>query len=159
PPGSLSTAESFVVAVPLAPRKTSVVGVEESRLRRSTMPVLAVDGPTLAKYVQGARLSPAVEKELAEVVTLRTEMGRREREMEGLRAQLADVSQRATELRESLRAVERTPRAAGLQQKLLERLNEATRQSEDLSAKLSAAGAAHADAKARLSEALRELRI
>jgi hypothetical protein len=76
-----------------------------------------------------------------------------------LRTRLGDLAQRSFELRESLRTIEKTPRAAALQQKLLDRLGEATKETEELSRNLSEDGAALGEARAQLTEGLRELVI
>ena len=59
----------------------------------------------------------------------------------------------------NIKAIEKTPRAAAVQQKLVDRLAEVAKQTEDLSAKLAAKNADLAEARANLTEALRELRI
>jgi hypothetical protein len=77
--------------------------------------------------------------------------------MSGLRSRLADLGSRAAELRASLGALEKTPRAAALQQKLMERLGETTKESEKLSLTLGDQGAALSEARARVADEVRDL--
>jgi outer membrane protein OmpA-like peptidoglycan-associated protein len=159
PPGTETTDEAHLIPIPIAPRKTSVVTIEETKPQRSNLSILDADGPRLAEYLQNSGLSADDEKRVRDVVAMRTAMGRTLADIDALQTQLADTAQRSAELRESLRAIERTPRAGAVQQKLLDRLAEATKQAEDLSTKLASKNADLAEARANLTEALRDLRI
>jgi predicted nucleic acid-binding Zn-ribbon protein len=53
-----------------------------------------------------------------ELVKLRIELGKIGDEIDALRAQIADAAQRSAELRESIRAIEKTPRTAALDPRL-----------------------------------------
>jgi outer membrane protein OmpA-like peptidoglycan-associated protein len=159
PPDTSTSSEAYLIPIPITPRKSSVLAVEERQVRRAELPILATEGPRLAAYLKGSALPPDVGKRLREIVTLRSEAGRLEREMEALRAQLGDLGQRSYELRESLRSIEKTPRAAALQQKLLDRLAEAAKQSDEASQKLAADNMALSEARAQLAESLRDLRV
>lgn len=159
PPGTETTDDAYLIPLPIAPKKLSVLTIEERRPEREDLSIVSTDAGKLAEYLTGAGLSADQEKRVRDMVEQRSLVGRLVVEIEGLQAQLGDIAQRSQELRESLRAIERTPRASAVQQKLLDRLAEATKQSEDLSTKLATKSADLAEARASLTEALRELRI
>jgi chromosome segregation ATPase len=114
---------------------------------------------TLALYLHGSTLDPELQKRVQDLVTLRSDIDQREVEIASIRETLTDAAARSGELRESLRAVERTPRAVGLQKQLLEQLGQATRQVEDQSARLAEKTTAQSVARTRLNASLRELRL
>jgi outer membrane protein OmpA-like peptidoglycan-associated protein len=158
PPGTETTPEAFVVPLPVRARTRSVLVVEERRTVRRTIDVADAPSATLALYAHGSGLAPDLEKRVRDLVSLRGEIERRDQEIASLREALTDAAARAGELRESLRAVERTPRAAGMQKELLQRLAEATRTIEAQSAALTEKTTAQSLAKGKLGEALREMR-
>lgn len=159
PAGTEATPEALLVPIAIAPRSKADVKIEERQKVRATVSMTATDATTLEAYLKGSSLPPDAEKRLRDVIAARAEVDKLEREMASLRARLGDLGTRTGELRESLRAVERTPRAAALQQKLVERLAEAAKDTEDVSRKLTERGAALGEAKARISESLRDLVI
>lgn len=159
PPGTETTAASYLIPLPIQGGRPSELAIEETQPRRREIAVTDIEGPQLGLYLQGSALPPDAEQSVREVIALRTEVGKIQGEMDALRAQLDDAAQRSAELRESLRAIERTPRAAALQKTLLDRLGEATARAETLSAKLADRSAALAEARARLTERLRDLRL
>ncbi len=159
PPGSETTPDAYLIPIPLAPRKTSSVEVVEREARHGEMAILTSDGTKLGLYLQGSALAPAVQKQVREIIDLRVELGRIEERMDGLRSELVDAGQRSGELRESLRAIEKAPRAAALQRELLVHLTESVKQTEDLSAKLAKESIDASQARARLTERVRELHI
>ncbi|MCC6553977.1 MAG: OmpA family protein [Polyangiaceae bacterium] len=159
PPGAQATPGAQLIPLPIQGGKPSVLTVEETQARRAEIMVLDAGGARLGAYLQGTALPPEADKQIREIISLRADLGRIEEEIDGLREQLADAAQRSGELRESLRAVERTPRAAAIQKTLLDRLGQATAQTEQLSAKLAERSAGLADTRANLAERLRDLRI
>jgi outer membrane protein OmpA-like peptidoglycan-associated protein len=159
PPGTETTSAAHLMPIPIQPGKPSVLAIEEVQPRRREISVFSAEGAKLGLYLQGSALPPDVEKQVRELISLRVEFAKIEDELTSLRDQLNDAVQRSAELRESIRALEKTPRAAALQQKLVERLAEATGRTDKLSTKLADRSAAQAEVRARLSESLRELRI
>ncbi len=159
PPDAEKTDDALLLPVAIASGWQGDVSVEERRRVREGLSILSTDAPRLAAYLQGSKLDPAAEKKLREIVTLRADVDRLDRETDALRTRLTDLAQRASELRESLRTLEKTPRAAALQAKILERLGEATKASEDLSRKLADDGAALSEARAGVADGLRDLVI
>jgi outer membrane protein OmpA-like peptidoglycan-associated protein len=160
PPAQTETTdEALLVPVAVGSGWRGEVTVEERRKVRETISILSTEAAKLAAYLQGSKLSSDADKKLREMVTLRGEVGRLDHEIDSLRVRLGDLAQLSSELRESLRTIEKAPRAAALQQKLLERLADATKQTEELSRKLTDDGAALSEARARLAEGLRELLV
>lgn len=159
PPGTETSAAAALIPLPLQAGSPSELTVDETQPRRRELAVMDVEGPELGRYLAGSSFPPEAEKAVREVVGLRTELGKIDDEIGALRRQLDDTAQRSAELRESIRAIERTPRAAGLQKTLLDRLTEATARSEALSAKLADRNAALAEARAQLTEKLRDLKL
>jgi hypothetical protein len=80
-------------------------------------------------------------------------------ELDPLRRRRAELIDRAAELRESLRTIERTPQAGKLRQTLLDRLAEVARQSEEVGAKITQRVEDVAMARAELDDTLRDLVI
>jgi hypothetical protein len=159
PPETETTEEAYLIPLPIAPKKTSVLTVEERQPRREDLSILTTDGARLGEYLQGGGLKAEEEKRVRDMIAMRSQVGRLTLEISAIQTQLGDLAMRSQELRENLKAIERTPRASAVQQKLLDRLSEAAKQTEDLSAKLAAKNADLAEARAGLTEALRELRI
>jgi hypothetical protein len=162
PPGTETTASAHLVRVPLAPGKTSVVTVEERRPRRTEITVLEGAGKQLGLYLSAVAPGSApseIDAAVREVVALRVELGKLEEETGALREQIGDVAQRAAELRASLHAVEKTPRAGEIQKKLLDRLTAATAQGEALAAKLAERSATQTELRTKLTEMLREVKL
>jgi hypothetical protein len=159
PPGTEASAPAYIVPLPIQAARKSELSIEETQPRQGQLAAAEIDGAQLGRYLQGSVLPAEAEQAVKDLVALRTEIGKIEAEMDALRVQLNDTAERSAELRESLRAIERTPRAAALQKTLLDRLTEATARAETLSAKLAERSAAVAEVRARLTERLRDLRI
>jgi outer membrane protein OmpA-like peptidoglycan-associated protein len=159
PPGTESTPEAYTVPLPVRAGTHTQLVVEERRTLRRELVVGDTAAATLALYLHGSALQPDLQKRVQDLVTLRSDIDQREVEIASIRETLTDAAARSGELRESLRAVERTPRAVGLQKQLLEQLGQATRQVEDQSARLAEKTTAQSVARTRLSAELRELRL
>jgi len=159
PPATESTPEAHLVPIPITPGKSSVLTIEERQPRRHAIGILDAEGARLDLYLSGSTLPSEIGGQVKEIVDLRVDLGKIEEEIEALRVQLADAGQHSAELRESLRAIEKTPRATPLQQKLLERLSQATARIDQLTAKLADRNAAHAEARARLTDKLRDVHL
>jgi outer membrane protein OmpA-like peptidoglycan-associated protein len=159
PPGSESTPDAYTLPLPVRAGQKSVLSVEEKRTVRREVSVVDTAGATLGLYVQGSTLPQDLDKRVRDVIVLRAEIDRRDQEIASLREALTDAGARAGELRESLRAVEHTPRAGTFQKTLMDRLGEATRDIEDQSAKLAEKTSAQSLSRSKLSESLRDLRM
>src|SRR5262249_6886074 len=130
----------------------------ERRPHRSEIAVLDAAGARLGLYLENA--APAeITGAVREIVEARVELAKLEEQQSSLREQLADAAQRATELRASLHAIEKTPSAAQLQKKLLEQLTHVSSQTEQLATKLGEQTAAMSELRARIAERLRDVRF
>lgn len=159
PPGTETTQGAYLVPIPIQEKRSSTLSIEERRPERHVLDILVTDGERLAAYLHNSRLHPDVEKPIREVVDLRNQIGRITRNISAIRTQLNDLGQQSSELRDNIQAIEKTPRAGALQQRLLDRLGATTKQMDDLMAKLSTATVDLAESRARLVESLRDLRI
>jgi outer membrane protein OmpA-like peptidoglycan-associated protein len=159
PPRTESSPDAYLLPLPLRGGEHSVLSLDELRQKQRDISVTDTAAATLTLYLQGSSLPPDLEKRVREVIALRSEIGALDDEVAALRGRVSDVGARAGELRESLRAVERTPKAAGLQRQLVAQLADATKQIDDVSAQLAAKTGAESLAKTRLSESLRDLRL
>jgi outer membrane protein OmpA-like peptidoglycan-associated protein len=159
PPGTESTLAAYNLPLPVRAGQKSVLSVDETRTVRREVSVADTAGATLGMYMQGSTLPPDLDKRVRDVIALRGEIDQRDQEIASLREALTDAGARAGELRESLRAVEHTPRAGTFQKSLMDRLAEATHDIEDQSAKLAEKTSAQSLARSKLSENLRDLRM
>ena len=158
PPGTESTVVAHLVPVALTPGKKAELVIEERRSHRREVAVLDAGGARLGLYLKGdppAEITGA----LRDIVTARVDLGKLEEEAGALREQLADTAQRAAEIRASLIAIEKTPRASELQKKLVADLAQTTARGESLSMKLGETSAASSELRARLMDKLREAQL
>jgi hypothetical protein len=81
-------------------------------------------------------LDAETRRKLEPVVEKRRELGRIDTEIEGLTAQRSELDQRVAETRESLRAIQRDPRAGALRKKLGDRLDEFLREADAIGRKV-----------------------
>ncbi len=159
PESESSPGDAMLVPVPVTPGQRSVLALEESVVNRHEVSLLTIEASRLSAYLKGSDLPAPIATRLADVVALRAELSKRDVEMDGLRERLGELAQRAGELRESLRAVERTPRAAVLQKELVDRLTDATKRTDELSGQLAAATASRAEARSKLVDTVRDLHL
>src|SRR5207249_6090948 len=106
PPGAETAPDLYLVPIPIAAGKTSKIAIDETRAVRQELAILATGGARLGEYLAGSKLAAGVEKQVREVVSLRTDLGKAEADSEELRGRLEDIGQRSAELRESLRSIE-----------------------------------------------------
>lgn len=159
PPGTESLSDAYLIPIPIQPKNTSTLSIEEKKPVRQHLDIFNIPGKQLEIYLAGRKLDAENEKRIREVAGLRKDIERLYQEMDGLRAELTELSARAFELRESIKAIEKTPRVAAFQQKLVDRLAETTKQSEERSTKLNIKTFELAEAKARINESVRDLTI
>lgn len=159
PEGTETTAEAYFIRVPLDPQKKVRVVVEEGRPFERQWLVLSADGERLALYVKGSSLPAETQKKMDRIVELRKLLVAAEYELDRLRQKRNEAIDRAAELRENVRAIEKTPQAEKLRKMLLERLEGVTKQSDELAAKMTARGDDVSMARAELDDAIRDLVI
>jgi hypothetical protein len=120
---TLSDAYFVPVVAPAQGGEASVRVVEQTPRRQS---VSIWDGSAvqlLDTLIAGSEIDAAMRAKLEPVVQKRREIGRTDTEIAGLQAQQAELNERAAETRESLRAIQRDPRAGELRKKLGDRLD------------------------------------
>lgn len=159
PPRTIEQPDAFLVPVPLTAAKTSTLTLEEREPRRATLEIARADDATLAAYVEGAKLSPALVERIRAATALRRDLAALEDDARKIRARIVDVSERAIEQRASLRAIDKVRGAEDLRRKLLAGLSTTTAESDALARSLGEKAEALATARARLADALRDLTL
>ncbi|WP_437566865.1 OmpA family protein [Sorangium sp. So ce542] len=152
-----ATPDACLVAKKLAPGAPQKVVVEETRLSQREIPLVQADSDRLSMYLKGSSLPAELRARLDRALALRRALDAANDELDPLRRKRAELIDRAAELRESLRTIERTPQAGKLRQTLLDRLAEVARQSEETGAKITQRVEDAAMARAELDETLRDL--
>jgi outer membrane protein OmpA-like peptidoglycan-associated protein len=151
PPGSESAGDGQLIPVPLAPHARLRLEVVETQPRRQSIEILEARGADLALYLPASSLDGDAAARLQKIVTLRRELASTDAEIERLREDLEAGSTLGSDVRDSLKTVEKTRGAEPLRQKLLARLGEITNAADDLSRKLGARLAARAELRSRLA--------
>ncbi|KYG04412.1 hypothetical protein BE21_03985 [Sorangium cellulosum] len=152
-----ATPDACLVEKKLAPGAPQKVVVEETRLSQREIPLVQADSDRLSLYLKGSSLPAELRARLDRALALRRALDAANDELDPLRRRRAELIDRAAELRESLRTIERTPQAGKLRQTLLDRLAEVARQSEEIGAKITQRVEDAAMARAELDETLRDL--
>ena len=105
-------------------------------------------------------MSPAgLPDKLRAAITLRKEMTVLEDEVSTARSRFTDVVQRAQEIRDSLKALDKVANADDLRKKLVANLRETTTESDTLTKTVEAKTQALATARTRLQDLLRDLAL
>lgn len=159
PPRTIEQPDAYLVPIPLTAAKTSTLVIEERQPRRATIELVRADDATIAAHVEGANLAAPIRERIATVAALRREMATLEDEARKVRARIADVSQRAIELRDSLRAIDKVRGADDLRKKLLAGLEKTNADSDALARSLGEKTEALATSRARLADAIRDLTL
>ncbi|WP_437280561.1 OmpA family protein [Sorangium sp. So ce375] len=154
-----ATPDACLVEKKLAPGAPQKVVVEETRLSQREIPLVQADSERLSLYLKGSSLPAELRARLDRALALRRALDAANDELDPLRRRRAELIDRAAELRESLRTIERTPQAGKLRQTLLDRLAEVARQSEEIGAKITQRVEDVAMARAELDDTLRDLVI
>ncbi|MDC0678930.1 OmpA family protein [Sorangium atrum] len=151
--------DACLVEKKLAPGAPQKVVVEETRLSQREIPLVQADSERLSLYLKGSSLPAELRARLDRALALRRALDAANDELDPLRRRRAELIDRAAELRESLRTIERTPQAGKLRQTMLDRLAEVARQSEEIGAKITQRIEDVAMARAELDDTLRDLVI
>ncbi|WP_437683250.1 OmpA family protein [Sorangium sp. So ce131] len=154
-----ATPDACLVEKKLAPGVPQKVAVEETRLSQREIPLVEADSERLSLYLKGSSLPAELRARMDRALALRRALDAANAELDPLRRRRAELIDRAAELRESLRTIERTPQAGKLRQTLLDRLADVARQSEEIGAKITQRIEDVAMARAELDETLRDLVI
>jgi hypothetical protein len=124
--------DAYFVPVMLAAqaREASVSVVEQTPVNTTVSLWDSQAVELLDTLLSTSGLDAATRAKLEPVVQKRREIGRIDTEIEGLHAQKNELDQRVIETRESLRAIQRDPRAGALRKRLGERLDEFLREAD-----------------------------
>ena len=159
PPDTETTPEAYFIRVQLTPQKPLRFDIEEAKPFERQWVLLTTDGEKLALYVRGSTLSPDLQKKMDRIVTLRKLLSTTEDKLDRLRQKRSDSLERAAELRENIKAIEKTVAAEKLRKMLLDRLADVTKQLDDIAIEMTKQGDEGAMARAELDDAVRDLVI
>ena len=125
PPGVEELPDAYFVPLSVAAgAKEGSVKVTEQTPRRTSISIWDGAAEQLLDTLLAAKdLDAALRAKLQPIVDKRREMGRIDTEINGLQTQQSELNERVNETRESLRAIQRDPRAGPLRAKLGERLD------------------------------------
>jgi hypothetical protein len=159
PPGAIDQGDAYLVPLPLQPGKTSVLALEEREPRRHTLTLLDEGATELGLYVTGSHLPAGMAEKLDAAVTLRKQMGAIEEERTAVRDRLGELSARAEEIRQNIKALDKVRGADDLRKKLVANLAQATSDGDALARQLTVQNDQIAAARAKLQDGLRELQL
>lgn len=159
PPETETTPEAYFIRLPIQPQKTVRIDIEEAMPLVRQWVLLTTDGERLALYVRGSTLPAELQKKMDRIVTLRKLTVTTDDKLDRLRQKRNESLERAAELRENIKTIEKTVAADKLRKLLLDRLTEVTKQIDDMSAEIAKQGDEAAMARAELDDAVRDLVI
>ncbi|MDI3283613.1 OmpA family protein [Polyangium sp. 15x6] len=159
PEGTEKNPDAYFIRVALTPQKPLKIVIEEARPVERQWLVLTADGERLALYLKGSALPADTQKRMARIVELRRALGAANDELGRLREKRQEAIDRAVELRENVKAIEKTPQAEKLRKMLLERLESVTKNGDELAVKITQRSDDAAIARAELDDAVRDLVI
>lgn len=151
--------DAYFIRIPIEPQKTVRIDIEEAKPFEREWVLLTTDGEKLGLYVRGSTLSAELQKKMDRIVTLRKLLSTTEDKLDRLRQKRADSQERAAELRENIKAIEKTAAADKLRKMLLDRLADVTKQGDEISVEMAKQGDEAAMARAELDDAVRDLVI
>lgn len=163
PADTRTTPDALLIPMPLTAKRTAVLTVRERQPVRRTI-WLREGGAAqqLGLYLQlqgGAALSPAQAAQLKQIVKTHRKVAGLRTRIDQLRERITDQGVRGGELRESIKAVNRTAGAAGLRRRLLRQIGEGVSQMEQLTRELTAASLDYSQARDDLKRQILGLRI
>jgi hypothetical protein len=130
--------DAYFVPVTLAPQaRQATARVVEQTPTQTSVSIWDASALTLLDTLLAtSNLDAETRKKLEPVVQKRREIGRIDTEAAGIEAQQNELNERVNETRESLRAIQRDPRAGDLRKRLGERLDGFLREADALGRKL-----------------------
>ena len=159
PEGADKNPDAYFIRVALTPNKPTKIVIEEARPIERQWLVLTADGERLALYLKGTELAEDTRKRMARIVELRRALGAANDELDRLREKRQEALERGIELRENVKAIEKTPQAEKLRKMLLERLETVTKLGDELAVKITQRSDDAAIARAEIDDAVRDLVI
>lgn len=159
PPDTETTPDAYFIRVSMTGQKPVRIDIEEVKPFERQWVMLTTDGEKLALYVRGSSLSPELQKKMDRIVALRKLLGTTQDKLDRLRQKRSDSLERGAELRENIKAIEKTAAADKLRKMLLDRLTDVTKQLDEMSVEMAKQGDESAMARAELDDAVRDLVI
>jgi outer membrane protein OmpA-like peptidoglycan-associated protein len=159
PPRTELGSEAYLMPIPISASRTSTLRIEERAPRRRSIRLLDDEDASRLELYLGPGISARDEQSLRAVIALRRQQHELAAKVRGLRERLGDLGQRSGELRRTLRALERSRNAERLRRTLLVRLKTAASETEAAARELASRVSAESEARERLAEAIRKLRL
>jgi hypothetical protein len=159
PPGAIDEGDHYLIPLPLRAATESSLAVEEREPRRRTVQLLDAGTTQLGLYVEGSHLPAPVAEKLATAIALRKEMGGIEDRLAATRERISEVAQRAAEIRDNLRALDKVRGADDVKKKLLASLTQVTTDADAQARALATDNEKLADARRKLQDALRDVEL
>jgi outer membrane protein OmpA-like peptidoglycan-associated protein len=157
PPGAVDEGDHYLIPLPLRAATESTLAVEEREPLRRTVQLLDAGTTQLGLYVAGSHLPAPIADKLASAIALRKEMGGIEDRLAATREHISEVAQRAAEIRDNLRALDKVRGADDVKKKLLASLTQVTTDADALARALATDNEKLADARRKLQDALRDV--
>lgn len=160
PPKDTETlADGYFIPVVVAPKQTTAtLPVIEQTPSQTTLTIWDDHAPELLKQLlETPGLDAKARAALEPIVQARQEIGRIDTQLQGLSAQQAQLDQRANEERQNLSAIQKDARASALRKRLTQRLEELSKQAEEIGRKLVELNSQRLEHKIELEDKLRDL--
>ncbi len=154
---TLSDGYFIPVIVPAGQSKATLKVIERSPSHIS-LTIWDDKAPELLKQLlETSTLDPKARAALQPIVDARQAIGRIDTQLAGLSDQQNQLNQRADEERQNLLAIQKDPRAGALRKRLSGRLEEITKQADELGRKLVELSSQRMEQKIELEDKLRDL--
>jgi hypothetical protein len=152
-------ADGYYLPVVVKPQeKSGTLKVVEQTPTKTSLTIWDERAPELLKQVlETPELDAKARALLEPIVQARQEIGRIDTQLEGLSAQQSELDQRAGEERQNLLAIQKDPRAVALRKRLSQRLEQLTKQADEVGRKLVELNSQRLEHKIELEDKLREL--
>jgi outer membrane murein-binding lipoprotein Lpp len=160
PPKDTETlSDGYFIPVVVAPKQTAAtLAVIEQTPSQTSLTIWDDHAPELLKQLlETPGLDAKSRAALEPIVQARQEIGRIDTQLQGLSAQQEQLDQRANEERENLTAIQKDPRASALRKRLTQRLDELSKQAEEIGRKLVELNSQRLERKIELEDKLRDL--
>ncbi|NUP09084.1 MAG: DUF4139 domain-containing protein [Polyangiaceae bacterium] len=147
------------LAVPAGQREGTITIVEQTPSKSS---ISIWDRPALdllEKLLVATDLTPEAKKKLTPIVEKRRELAKLEEQIYGLSEKRNKLDQRAGELRENLRSIEKNTQANAQRQKWTKQLDEFTSEGNKLGAQLAELEAKRLDKRIEMEDLLQDLEL
>ncbi len=152
-------ADGYYLPVVVKPQeKSGTLKVVEQTPTKTSLTIWDERAPELLKQVL---LTPSLDAKaralLEPIVQARQEIGRVDTQLQGLSAQQSELDQRTNEERQNLLAIQKDPRAVALRKRLSQRLEQLTKQADEVGRKLVELNSQRLERKIELEDKVRDL--